>query len=398
MKTLIKTICVIIGCAMLFSACANIIEDPIPSNTANNAGSSSVNETENTVVTTSADVPANPLIDEKIWKELENNERVKVTIIFKEPEKTIPEDSLEIAIEKINRGETPVIYDLKKLLAGSDIDTKSVTQQLISAQRQATSSLYQNYNNGLIERLNISDPSFISHYAPLIIAAISYDEALLLSQSKEVLQINYNSTEVIDDPDVPFYQTERYKELFSEAPDYCWYGFNCWITEFIIYYSPASLVYDLQPCEMIWYRVDAENVYKNPDDTVYGLVCKIGIKEKRSGTVEEGTPDEWIRFATPEEIELETENMKKQGFTILAESIADPFYLEDLDIEIPGSNTVLVLATLDTLLNYVPMSDNVFVAFENGAIDYRGGEYRVTQKNAYKAYLYEKNAGALIEQ
>ena len=68
MKTILKTICVIIACAMLFSACDSIIKGPIPSNTGNNAGNSSVNENGNTVVTTSADVPdvssADKYIDE----------------------------------------------------------------------------------------------------------------------------------------------------------------------------------------------------------------------------------------------------------------------------------------------------------------------------------------------
>ena len=62
MKTILKTICVILACATFFTACANIIEDQIPSNTGNNAGSS--NKTDSAPVDPEMDAASSDLIDE----------------------------------------------------------------------------------------------------------------------------------------------------------------------------------------------------------------------------------------------------------------------------------------------------------------------------------------------
>ena len=406
MKTILKTICVILACATFFTACANIIEDQIPSNTGNNAGSSSVNETDNTVVTTSADVPdvssTDKYIDEKIWKDLEIIERVNVHIILREPER-LPEDTIEDAIEKLKRGEDPIIYDLKTLLINSAVDASEYMQQLRAAQLKTTKNLYNSYSSEIIKNANLSVIVYAFDNSAEILARISYDEAVALSKMKEVKRINYQfvlQRSIVDDPDVPFYQTDRYKELFNEAPDYCWYGFKNWEDGWIDSDSPAYYATGMKPGEMIWYRVDAENVYINPSDTVYGLNCMIGIKDKWLWALEEGMSDEWIRFATPEEVEYELENMEKHGFTVLNIYVGEP---QQTDMgtsefkEVPGHNKVLVLATLDTLQSYVPTSDKVFLAFENGCLDFDGKGYYPDFIYAYENYCHAKENGTLLK-
>ena len=203
--------------------------------------------------------------------------------------------------------------------------------------------------------------------------------------------------------DTPVFGSEEYRELFSEAPDYCWYGFYSYNWEYV---APFSWGVYLPAIDHNDYPsiYQPYNIVKTlPEDTLYGLrvLVTIDVKEEFLKAIgwdpeEPFYREDFYAFASPEHKAKEVENLKAQGFIILDDRLNNYksyFYSSTVDPEIESVHDdfitffgeIFVAGTYEMIKNYTPSSENIVVVFGNEDLNYMTNPAGYP-KNRYYAY------------